>query len=95
MTQLLKRPLVLVCKACSQRSSGPKALKSKVVAREMTQALRGASPRPRVLLTSCQGLCPKRAICVATVGGEGPAHVHLCTSRSDVALIAATLATTT
>jgi hypothetical protein len=82
---------VLVCKACSQRSSGPKGLKSKKFAQTLAKALRGAAPRPRVLLTTCQGVCPKRALCVTTVGGDGPARVHLCATRADAALVTATL----
>lgn len=65
--------LLLVCKDCGKRSSGPgKALKVKEVVHELRSASRDARPRPRVLLTNCMGLCPKKAVAVASADGTTP-----------------------
>ena len=65
--------LVLVCKACGKRSSGPKdkALKPKQVMQELRSAAKRQRVRSRVVLTTCLGLCPKRAtaVVVALPGG--------------------------
>lgn len=66
---------VLVCKDCGKRSSGPRELKIKVVVSELKRSLRKARPRPRCVLTSCLGLCPKGAVAVALAGGDKPARI--------------------
>ena len=58
----------LVCKACGKRSDAPKRLKPKALAGLVRRASKGDKPRPRVLLTSCLGLCPKAATAVAIAG---------------------------
>ncbi len=67
------KSVVLVCKACEKRSKGPKKLTARQVAKDLGRACRDAAlPRPRVLLTTCMGACPKKAITVvaaAPVGG--------------------------
>ena len=57
--------VVLVCKACRKRAGLPASLKSKTVAAEVRNATRDRKRRPRVLLTSCLGLCPKSAAAIA------------------------------
>lgn len=69
--------LVLVCKACGKRSSGPaKQGKPKKLADEFKIAGKAARLKTRVVLTSCMGLCPKNATAVAVVrgGDAGPAQ---------------------
>lgn len=63
------RAVVLVCKACGKRSSGPKKIKTKNAVAAARRIARSLEPRPRVLTTSCLGLCPKGALAVAMVGG--------------------------
>lgn len=60
--------VVLVCKACGKRGSGPKKTRPKAIADELRRAAGRTRPRPRVLLTGCLGLCPKAATAVALVG---------------------------
>ena len=56
---------VLICKKCLKRvTDGPKlkrALKSELKHRSVAQATK----RPRVVMTGCFGLCPKRAVVLA------------------------------
>ncbi len=64
--------VVMVCKACEKRSKGPKRLAAKGLAKELRRACRDARlNRPLVVLTSCMGACPKKAITVATLGAGG------------------------
>lgn len=57
---------VLICKKCLGRvadGSGLKrALKSEVKRRSVAQAIK----KPRIVMTGCFGLCPKRAVAVAS-----------------------------
>ncbi|QHJ01014.1 hypothetical protein GT347_25315 [Xylophilus rhododendri] len=63
--------MVLVCKACGKRSSGPKKFKPKHLAQEFKSEGREARMKTRVVLTSCMGLCPKNAAAVAAIGPDG------------------------
>lgn len=67
--------VVLVCRQCRQRGSGPDKLKTKEVAGALRRALKQAPARPRVVLTQCLGLCPKRAMTVAHIGPDQPASL--------------------
>jgi predicted metal-binding protein len=64
--RLRRAPPVLVCKKCLSRIDDGKALrkalKSELKARSRAQ---GTKP-PRVVLTGCLGICPKRAVVVAS-----------------------------
>jgi predicted metal-binding protein len=57
---------VLVCKKCLKRiddgSKLKRALKSELKRRSAAQGTR----RPRVVMTGCFGICPKRAVVVAS-----------------------------
>ena len=68
--RLRRAPPVLVCKKCLSRVDDGKALrktlKSELKARSAAQ---GTKP-PRVVLTSCLGICPKRAVVVGNGGIE-------------------------
>jgi predicted metal-binding protein len=80
MTQPLPAPespswnaLLLVCKACRKRGSGPKGMKTRDVTAELRRGLKSTKPRPRVVTSSCLGLCPKRAVAIAAVAaGSAP-----------------------
>lgn len=61
----------LVCKACGKRGSGPKDSKPKAIAAALRRREKGQRPRPRVVFSSCLGLCPKSATAVARVGAVG------------------------
>lgn len=74
---------VLVCKDCGKRSSGPDDLKVKGVASALKGSLRKIRPRPRCVLTSCLGLCPKGAIAVALAGGDKPARIAAIRSLAE------------
>ena len=59
------RSVVMVCRLCERRSKGPRKLRAKEVAKALSRACRRAGvPRPRMVLTSCLGACPKKAITV-------------------------------
>lgn len=76
---------MLVCKDCRKRGNGPQGLKPKAVARRARAELRGVRPRPRVVLTSCLGLCPKAALAIARVGGDAAAQLAAIDSLARVA----------
>lgn len=60
--------LILVCRQCRKRRDGPKHLKAKDLASTFRVATKSRRLKARTLLTSCQGLCPKDATAVVTVG---------------------------
>jgi hypothetical protein len=59
--------LVLICKDCRRRKDGPRHLKAKVLAASIKSQLKAGARRPRVVLTTCLKLCPKKATSVAFV----------------------------
>ena len=65
----------LVCKACGKRGGGPKDYKPKVIAAALRKRSKEERPRPRVVFTSCLGLCPKAATAVARVGADSPMRI--------------------
>ena len=66
------KSVVLVCKACEKRSKGPKKLSAREVGRQLKKAASEARlPRPRIVLTSCMGACPKKAFTVAAASPDG------------------------
>ncbi len=78
--------VVLVCKECQKRGSGPKRLKAKALVQEARSACKAERPRPRIVVSGCLGLCPKRAIAVARVGPEG-ARIVAAAAAEDVARV--------
>ena len=64
--RLCRAEPILVCKKCLKRIDGgsklKRALKSEVKRRGATQTKR----RSRVVMTGCFGICPKRAVVVAS-----------------------------
>ena len=76
--------MLLVCKDCRKRSNGPREPKAKALVSALKRSVQGETPRPRVLMTSCLGLCPKRATAVARVGGKrGDARIAAVASLDD------------
>ncbi|MGJ5175916.1 hypothetical protein ACQR16_17330 [Bradyrhizobium oligotrophicum] len=74
-----RRPApVFVCRKCLGRSDDPKGIK-KAIKKATTHAAPSRGKPARVIMTSCFGLCPKRAVVVT--GGPGAA-------RGDYVLIA-------
>ena len=67
--------VVSVCKACRKRGNAPNQLKAGALVRAIHEGLRPMTPRPRVVTTSCLGLCPKGATAVALVSGNGVPHI--------------------
>ena len=63
--------VVLVCRDCRKRGSGPADIKLKVALHEARRAIRQTGMRGRVVSSSCLGLCPKRALAVAWAGVQG------------------------
>ena len=62
----------MVCKACGKRSSGPQEAKPKKLAKAIKGAAKAQQRKTRVVMTSCIGLCPKRATAVVVTGHGGP-----------------------
>lgn len=85
MAEILKpgfATAILLCRACGKRGDGP----AKRETRETAKLLRGAAreaghPRPRVVLTSCLGACPKKAFTLAATGADG--RVRMLAFRRD------------
>ncbi len=84
----------LVCKACGKRSSGPGKLKPKEVAGLVRQASKKGVVRSRVVLTTCLGLCPKKATAVARVASGTPTRIVAISARKEVDRAVALLAVT-
>jgi predicted metal-binding protein len=78
--------MVLVCKACGKRSSGPaKEGKPKKLAQALKGAARQARLKTRVVMTSCMGLCPKKATAVVVIGSSGDPVQYAVESRDQAA----------
>jgi predicted metal-binding protein len=58
--------LLLICKDCRRRKDGPKH-KARELAKDIRHQVKSASPRVRVVLTTCLKLCPRKATSVAFV----------------------------
>jgi hypothetical protein len=85
--------VLLVCRACRKRGSGPKGFGAKAASKAARRALRDASTgRPRVVLSSCLGLCPKGAMAIAFVARDAAARIAPAGSLDDVAPVVRRLA---
>ncbi|WP_315812355.1 hypothetical protein [Bradyrhizobium sp. SZCCHNR2028] len=80
---------VLVCRKCLKRSDDPKATKTaikKAIKHALTSERErgsGAREKPaRVVMTSCFGLCPKRAV-VVTGGVRAARGEYVLVSAAD------------
>ncbi|VWX62144.1 conserved hypothetical protein [Burkholderiales bacterium 8X] len=63
--------LVVLCKACQKRSSGPSKLKVKDLRKEMRRDPARSTLRLRIVESGCLGLCPKKAIAAAAMARGG------------------------
>ncbi|WP_315777869.1 MULTISPECIES: hypothetical protein [unclassified Bradyrhizobium] len=76
---------VLVCRKCLKRSDDPKATKKAIKHALTSERERGSGPREkpaRVVMTSCFGLCPKRAV-VVTGGVRAARGEYVLVSAAD------------
>jgi len=81
--------VILVCRDCGKRSKGPKGFTSKEAVAEAQSAVRAERPRPRVLRSSCLGLCPKQSMALARVGAAGGAQLVAAATLRNVRQFAA------
>lgn len=66
IARLRRPPPVLVCRKCLSRVADGKKLKQALKSElKQRSAARGAK-RPRVVMTGCLGICPKRAVVAAS-----------------------------
>jgi predicted metal-binding protein len=74
---------ILVCKKCLKRVSDGKEIR-----RELKHVLKeqreGTLKRPRVVSTSCFGICPKRAVVLASAKSLQNGEYVLVSHRRDV-----------
>ncbi|MBU1357762.1 MAG: hypothetical protein KKC79_20535 [Gammaproteobacteria bacterium] len=94
-TSVLVRPkfggVVLVCKECQKRSSGPSKLKAKALGREFKRESIALETRLRVVQCSCLGLCPKKAITVVGMVGDRPLRMAKVRHEDDVKEVVAAM----
>jgi predicted metal-binding protein len=57
---------IFVCKKCLGRIDDGKALKRGLKSEAKRQSAARATKPPRIVMTSCMGICPKRAVVVAS-----------------------------
>jgi predicted metal-binding protein len=86
--------VVLVCRDCRKRSSGPEDIKLKAALHEARRALKQSGARGRVVSSSCLGLCPKRALAVAWAGAHGAPTIAAVEHVEQVGASVAALAET-
>ncbi|WP_315773570.1 MULTISPECIES: hypothetical protein [unclassified Bradyrhizobium] len=76
---------VLVCRKCLKRSDDPKAINKAIKHALTSERERGSGAREkpaRVVMTSCFGLCPKRAV-VVTGGVRAARGEYVLVSAAD------------
>ena len=79
-----RRPTpVFVCRKCLKRSDDAKDIKTAIKRAAGHAASAGGKP-PRVVMTSCFGLCPKRAVVVTGGVGAARGDYALVSSPNDV-----------
>ena len=61
-----RREPVLVCKKCLKRVPDGRQIKRALKSSVKSLAVAQAGRRPRLVLTDCFGICPKRAVVVAS-----------------------------
>lgn len=84
--------ILMVCKSCEKRSKAPKKFGAKALAKSVSLALREARvPKTRVVYTTCMGLCPKKAIAVATPAADGSVTLIAWRKSDDPAAAVAVL----
>lgn len=80
---------VFVCRKCLKRNGDPKAIKKAIKRAVKTGPIapaEGAGEKPgRIIMTSCFGLCPKRAVVVTGGAGAARGEYVLLSSADDAA----------
>jgi predicted metal-binding protein len=74
--RLRRPPPILVCKKCLGRVADGKAI-TKTLKSELKRCAAQGGKRPRVVSTSCLGICPKRAVVVASAATLHKGHYLL------------------
>jgi predicted metal-binding protein len=75
--RLRRAPPVLVCKKCLGRVADGKVLRKALKSELKRRGLADGARPPRVVLTGCLGICPKRAVVVASAGTMARGEVLL------------------
>ncbi|CAN5493716.1 hypothetical protein BH11PSE4_BH11PSE4_43260 [soil metagenome] len=75
--RLRRAPPVFVCKKCLGRVADGKALRKALKSELMKRGSANGGKPPRVVLTGCLGICPKRAVVVASAGTMARGEVIL------------------
>ena len=74
--------VVLICRECERRSSGPSKFTAKDVRKEFKRNAGDSSLRMRIVECGCLGLCPKKAIAVvASATGKTLQAAELCSAE--------------
>ena len=79
-----RRSPVLVCRKCVKRCAAGREIK-RDLKRELKQATRNDPARSRIVATSCLGICPKRAVTVASATSLQNGEYLLISNREGVA----------
>lgn len=83
--------VLLVCRDCGKRDDAPKKLDPRDMVQQFKRALRAETPPTRAMLSGCLGLCPRRAIAVAHIGGAAGARLVAVTHPRTLKKTVATL----
>ncbi|WP_205502603.1 (2Fe-2S) ferredoxin domain-containing protein [Rhodopseudomonas sp. BR0G17] len=78
-------PPVLICVKCLSKIDGGKKLKQALKAELKRAAAAQRGKRPKLVTTSCLGICPKRAVVTASAATLGRGEYVLIEDRSEVA----------
>src|SRR3954470_18440202 len=91
VTARLRRAPVLVCRKCLGRVADGKALRKALKSELKLRSTGDGGKPPRVVLTGCLGICPKRAVAVASAATIARGQVLLLADADAAAAAAATL----
>ena len=78
-------PPVLICGKCLSKIDGGKKLKQALKAELKHAAAAQGGKRPKLVTTSCLGICPKRAVVTASAATLGRGEYVLIEDRSEAA----------
>ena len=77
-------PPVLICGKCLSKIGGGKKLKQALKAELKRAAAAQGGKRPKLVTTSCLGICPKRAVVTASAATLGRGEYVLVEDRGEV-----------
>ncbi len=81
----LRRPTpVLVCRKCLKRSDDGREIRRALKSELKQRAKETGGKRPRVVMTSCFGICPKRAVVLASDATLQRGEYVLLTDSEDI-----------